>query len=98
MKWTTSSRSLTARPAAGRLVPAMESAKAARPAGRARGQGVDVREGSVRQAREEAGLSLAKLAGTDVTRGAIFLIETGRSRPSMATLRLIADRTGRPLS
>ncbi len=60
--------------------------------------GVDVRPGSVRQARLEAGLSLAELAGGRVTRAAIHLIETGRSRPSMPVLEMIADRTGRPVS
>ncbi|HXM59099.1 MAG TPA: helix-turn-helix domain-containing protein, partial [Candidatus Dormibacteraeota bacterium] len=65
---------------------------------RARPAGVDVRPGSVRQARQEAGLSRARLAEPELTRGAIYLIEAGRSRPSMSTLRLIAARTGRPLS
>jgi len=59
---------------------------------------VDVRPGSVREARQEAGLSLARLAGQEISRGAIYLIERGRSRPSMATLDLIAERTGKPVS
>ena len=67
-------------------------------AGRPRLKGVDVRPGSVRQARLEAGLSLAQVAGGDITRAAIHLIENGRSRPSMPTLELIARRTGRPVS
>jgi tetratricopeptide (TPR) repeat protein/DNA-binding XRE family transcriptional regulator len=53
---------------------------------------------AVRQARTEAGLTLAQLARGHVTRGAIHLIETGKARPSMATLQLIAERTGKPIS
>src|SRR5947209_8456562 len=64
---------------------------------RARLKGVDVKPGSVRQARAEAGLSLAQVAGGELTRAAIHLIETGRSRPSMPTLQLIASKTGKPL-
>lgn len=52
----------------------------------------------MREARVEAGLSLAQVAGADLTRAAIHLIETGRARPSLPTLELIARRTGRPLS
>jgi len=33
-----------------------------------------------------------------VTRAAIHLIETGKARPSMHTLELIASVTGKPLS
>ena len=39
---------------------------------------------------------MAQLAGRDLTRQAIFLIEAGRTRPSMRTLEMIASRTGRP--
>lgn len=39
---------------------------------------------------------MAQLAGRELTRQAIFLIETGRTRPSMRTLELIANRTGKP--
>ena len=52
----------------------------------------------MRQARLEAGLSLADVAGRQVTKAAIHLIETGQSRPSIRTLRLIAARTKKPLS
>jgi tetratricopeptide (TPR) repeat protein len=45
-----------------------------------------------------AGLSLARLADGDVTRALVHLIERGQSRPSIRFLRLIASRTGRPLS
>jgi tetratricopeptide (TPR) repeat protein len=65
---------------------------------RPRLKGVDVKPGSVRTARLDAGLSLAAVASGELTRAAIHLIETGRSRPSMPTLQLIASRTGKPLS
>lgn len=52
----------------------------------------------VRQARLDAGLSLAEVAGNDVSRTLIHLIEHGRSRPSERVLRLIARRTGKPVS
>jgi tetratricopeptide (TPR) repeat protein len=64
---------------------------------RGRRKGVAIREGSVRQARLEAGLSLAQVAEGEVTRTAIHLIEHGRIRPSFETLQLIARRTRRPL-
>jgi tetratricopeptide (TPR) repeat protein len=60
--------------------------------------GVDIRAGAVKQARADAGLSLADIAAGRVTRAAIHLIETGRSRPSMPVLEMIAERTGRPVS
>ena len=59
--------------------------------------GLRVRPGAVRQARSEAGLSLAGVAGTDLSRTAIFLIETGKSHPTLPTLELISERTGKPL-
>lgn len=46
----------------------------------------------------EAGLSLAGLAAGRVTRAAIHLVETGRSRPSMPVLEMIAERTGKPVA
>jgi len=52
----------------------------------------------VREARLEAGLSLAQLAGDDVSRTFIHFVERGRSRPSKAVLSLIARRTGKPIS
>lgn len=51
----------------------------------------------VRQARLAAGLSLAQLAGDDVSRTFIYLVEQGRSRPSQGVLELIARRTGKPV-
>lgn len=59
--------------------------------------GVNLRPGSVKQARLEVGLSLAQLGKGHVTAPAIYLIETGRTRPSMPTLEHIARRTGKPL-
>jgi tetratricopeptide (TPR) repeat protein len=66
--------------------------------GRRRPKGVVIRPDAVREARLEKGLSLAEVAGGDVTRAAIHLVETGKMRPSMRTLELIARRTGRPVS
>jgi tetratricopeptide (TPR) repeat protein len=40
---------------------------------------------------------MAQLAGTELTRQAIFLIEAGKTRPSMPTLEIIASRTGKPV-
>jgi DNA-binding XRE family transcriptional regulator len=65
---------------------------------RRRPPGVDIRAGSVREARAMAGLSLAKVAGNELTPMAIHHLESGRSRPSMATLMLVATRTKQPLS
>jgi tetratricopeptide (TPR) repeat protein/DNA-binding XRE family transcriptional regulator len=59
--------------------------------------GVNVRPGSVKQARLESGLSLAQLGKGHVTAPAIYLIETGRTRPSLPTLEHIARRTGKPV-
>jgi tetratricopeptide (TPR) repeat protein len=69
-----------------------------RPSGRrGRRRGVEIRPGSVKQARAEAGLSLGQVARDDISRTAIYFVETGKAKPSIETLRLIADRTGRPL-
>jgi tetratricopeptide (TPR) repeat protein len=65
---------------------------------RKRRKGVDVRPGAVRKARLEAGLSLASLAGEELSRQQIHHVETGRSRPSLDTLQRIAAKTGKPLS
>jgi len=59
--------------------------------------GVNLRPGSVKQARFESGLSLAQLGKGHVTAPAIYLIETGRTRPSLPTLEHIARRTGKPV-
>ena len=63
----------------------------------ARGSGISVDPVRVRQARIAAGLSLAQLAGDQVSRTFIHLVERGRSRPSKAVLELIARRTGKPI-
>ncbi|TMB77799.1 MAG: helix-turn-helix transcriptional regulator [Chloroflexi bacterium] len=59
--------------------------------------GVNIRPGAVKQARVESGLSLAQLGKGHVTAPAIYLIETGRTRPSLPTLEHIARRTGKPV-
>src|SRR4030088_1456065 len=64
---------------------------------RGRRQGVDIKPGTAKRARLEAGLSLAQVAGSDISRTAIYFVETGKAKPSMDTLKLIAARTGRPL-
>jgi tetratricopeptide (TPR) repeat protein len=61
-------------------------------------KGITIRPEAVRQARMEKGLSLSELAGGEITRAAIHQVETGKMRPSMRTLELIARRTGRPVS
>lgn len=46
----------------------------------------------------EAGLSLAQVAGDEVSRTFIHFVEQGRSRPSQSVLALIARRTGKPVA
>jgi len=65
---------------------------------RGHARGIAVKPEAVRRARLEQGLSLTELAGGQVTRAAIHLVETGKMRPSMRTLQLIAKRTGKPIS
>lgn len=67
------------------------------PLKRRRLPGINLRPGSVKQARAEAGLSLAQLGKGHVTAPAIYLVETGRTRPSLPTLEHIARRTGKPV-
>ena len=64
----------------------------------ARGSGISVDPVRVRGARVDAGLTLAQVAGDDVSRTFIHLVENGRSRPSRQVLDLIARRTGKPVS
>jgi len=64
---------------------------------RGRRRGVEIKPGTVKQARSDAGLSLAQVAGDEISRTAIYFVETGKAKPSMETLKLIAERTGRPL-
>lgn len=53
---------------------------------------------AIRRARAEAGLSLAQVADGKVSRTAIHLIETGKTKPSLETLQLIAAKTGKPIA
>ncbi|HXN90071.1 MAG TPA: helix-turn-helix transcriptional regulator [Candidatus Sulfotelmatobacter sp.] len=71
--------------------------KAASSRRRGRRRGLEIRPGSVKQARLEAGLSLGQVALNDISRTAIYFVETGKAKPSMETLQLIAQRTGRPI-
>jgi tetratricopeptide (TPR) repeat protein/DNA-binding XRE family transcriptional regulator len=69
-----------------------------KPSGRrGRRRGVEIKPGTVKQARLEAGLSLGQVARGDISRTAIYFVETGKAKPSLETLKLIAERTGRPL-
>ncbi|HSS94783.1 MAG TPA: helix-turn-helix transcriptional regulator [Candidatus Dormibacteraeota bacterium] len=68
-----------------------------RSARRGRRHGIEIKPGSVKQARADAGMSLADVANGVVSRTAIYFVETGKAKPSMETLRLIAERTGRPI-
>jgi tetratricopeptide (TPR) repeat protein len=67
---------------------------------RARGRlaGVDINPEALRQARVAAGLSLAQVGGMELTRQAVHLIETGKVRPSMRSLRVLANRLGVPVT
>src|SRR5579872_616520 len=69
----------------------------AAPGRRGRRKGVSIKPGTVKQARLEAGLSLGQVARDDISRTAIYFVETGKAKPSMETLTLIAQRTGRPI-
>jgi transcriptional regulator with XRE-family HTH domain len=62
------------------------------------GSGINVDPLRVREARREAGLSLAQVARDDISRTFLHFVEHGRSRPSKEVLALIAKRTGRPIS
>ena len=58
--------------------------------------GIAIDTAALRQARLDAGLSLAEVAGSDLTRQAVHLIETGKVRPSARSLRIIAGRLAVP--
>ena len=60
-------------------------------------RGVNVDPARIRQARLDRGLSLAQLAGNDLSRAFIHQLEHGQSKPSRDTLQLIARRTGKPI-
>ena len=81
----------------GRSPSAPSQVAEARPTRRRRLPGVNLKQGAVKQARLEAGLSLAQLGKGHVTAPAIYLIETARTRPSLPTLEHIARRTGKPV-
>ena len=51
----------------------------------------------IRQARQELGLTLAAVAGTDFTRAFLNQVELGHAQPSTQTLRIIARRLQRPI-
>lgn len=51
----------------------------------------------MKEARLQAGLSLGKVARDDISRTAIYFVETGKAKPSLETLQLIAARTGQPM-
>jgi tetratricopeptide (TPR) repeat protein len=59
--------------------------------------GLAVDPDAIRNARIAAGLSLAQVAGDELSRAAIHRVEQGRARPSLRTLQLIAERTGQPV-
>lgn len=52
----------------------------------------------IRQARLEAGLSQRQLCGDVITRNMLSQIENGTARPSMDTLRFLAERLGKNIS
>ena len=52
----------------------------------------------IRELRTQLGLSQRQLAGTEMTRHFISLVESGRALPSERTLRIIASRLGKPVS
>lgn len=49
-------------------------------------------------ARKEAGLSQQQLCGMEITRNMLSLIEHDSACPSLATLRYLASRLGKPIS
>jgi transcriptional regulator with XRE-family HTH domain len=52
----------------------------------------------IREARIERGLSLADLAGGEVSRAFIHQLEQGLARPSIQVLEMIASRTGKSVT
>ncbi len=51
----------------------------------------------IRITRKELGLTQAQLAGSDLSKSFISLIETGRTKPSIETLTLLAARLQKPV-
>ena len=52
----------------------------------------------LKQTRLEAGLSQRQLCGEKITRNMLSQIENGSAKPSMDTLRYLAQRLGKPIS
>lgn len=50
------------------------------------------------QARVESGLSQRQLAGAEITRNMLSALEHDTANPSVATLRYLSERLGRPVS
>jgi transcriptional regulator with XRE-family HTH domain len=59
--------------------------------------GIEINWELLRQTRLRAGLTLAQVAGTDISRQAVHQIETGVTRPTWWSLSLIAARLRLPL-
>jgi tetratricopeptide (TPR) repeat protein len=74
-----------------------EQKKGASSRRRGRRRGIEIRPDAVKQARREAGLSLGQVAQSDLSRTAIYFVETGKAKPSLETLQLIASRTNKPI-
>lgn len=51
----------------------------------------------LRMARLEAGMSQRQLCGEEITRNMLSQIENGSAQPSVATLRFLAGRLGKPM-
>lgn len=52
----------------------------------------------IKEARLTAGLSQKALCGDTITRNMLSLIESGKAKPSMQTLRYLAEQLGKPIS
>lgn len=62
-----------------------------------RGRGYAINPAALREARRDRGLTLAQVADGIITRQALHQFETGKARPSHATLQALAERLGIPL-
>lgn len=60
-------------------------------------RGVAINPAALRQARQDRGQTLAQVAQGIVSRQALHQFESGRARPTRATLRGIAERLGVPV-
>lgn len=52
----------------------------------------------IRRLRMQLGLSQQQLAGSDMTRAFVSMVEQGKAKPSLETLRIIAGRLNQPMS